>query len=750
MPRAEATRLGFFRDCVEHEFAEAEGGRAFYFKLNDVPAAINAMYSRSTDPAIWEPWWLEYLTTKYAALARLNRHPKTQTKTLQREFSLTSGYARVVQNWRTLAPIERHVLKLRLEQIGDLDLVHQTWYDEFPSFLDWVESCDAHGGLLSSHPTAPLTEPLEDLLAQHLASDPGPDDTRGREVIDLLEEMRRVSEGSRDGASREDVFLGASADGAASVDPIATLVAQALLSLRARGERGLEHHIKVLLAIVKAQFRASVCDFLLLREYPGREQLELFVTTADVPAEKLYALEDEAAYTRPTGITGSVLVARRNHALFHVGTNALAVDPRQSRQHKSVYTDLYGDLANFWVFPVYAQGRLLGALRVVNRLDEHGAVAPWPYLVRRRIAALVQAVGVFLDDCELPAAVETLSSQTAPAIANYVERPASARARVVEEMVAREAIPVDADGVIRILDALSVVAQIRIETRGIAMTAVIVAPERLEDIREIIRGAAYQPLYGLPSLVELDRWSRDYPDVAIVITTTGLLAGTLTFSGGAASRPDTLSVQRGVALALTQALPGTSSALHIWHEGAHVADYAFIPRLGSWQLRDLPRGREAIARKLSKNSPVIERVLRHAIALSYDHGSVIVLLAREDAPARFPISGDGAVVDEPLDQVDAERFAEHATRDGAVVISLAGNIESAEEMLPNSPPPRPKPALARALAKSQRDLTQSGRGMKHQSALTGSAHFPNSAVICISENRTVCAFVAGEIVLWDF
>lgn len=54
------------------------------------------------------------------------------------------------------------------------------------------------------------------------------------------------------------------------------------------------------------------------------------------------------------------------------------------------------------------------------------------------------------------------------------------------------------------------------------------------------------------------------------------------------------------------------------------------------------------------------------------------------------------------------------------------------------------------------DLAGNGEGgprdpeqLEAEGALSGSTHLPDAVVLCASENRTICAFVNGEAIVWD-
>ena len=170
---------------------------------------------------------------------------------------------------------------------------------------------------------------------------------------------------------------------------------------------------------LKAHFQCEVCDFLEVTD--NGEKIVLRAATVnhrDLSARYQKLSEDERrqhvlareSYRRGEGISGTILLlggdADRN-TWYHVGSNDVQHDPRQSRKHRSAYErDMYpgvlrasGRIENFWMFPVFGGDRLVGAFRVVNKLNgkEELQRGGWPYLTRVQLALVAQWLSRFLE-----------------------------------------------------------------------------------------------------------------------------------------------------------------------------------------------------------------------------------------------------------------------------------------------------------------------------------------------------------------
>lgn len=119
-------------------------------------------------------------------------------------------------------------------------------------------------------------------------------------------------------------------------------------------------------------------------------------------------VQQRESYARGVGITGSILLLEKDNQRnlwHHIGSNDVRNDPRQSKDHVNAYeSDMHGILKvtkkieNFWAFPVYKNGRLHGAFRVVNSLLTENTLQPggWPYHLRVRLAAAASLLSEFL------------------------------------------------------------------------------------------------------------------------------------------------------------------------------------------------------------------------------------------------------------------------------------------------------------------------------------------------------------------
>jgi hypothetical protein len=743
MPDEEPKRLEFFCDCISQEAADAEGGRVYYYKLDEPPQALLTMWARLLEKGKWSGYWREYLSTKFAALTAFIREPGAPTEEIMERLGSSPSYLATFESWRARSATESKVYRLRVEQIGDRDAVKRAWYDEIETFDEWATACLE--GFDLEQPPSGATRPLPraDLAAvvEAAVSAEGAD-RDAREGLSLLRETRDAVVGRLREGSEENLYIVGT--GATSpVDDLALEIAAMTLRLASERKPQLQTHIHGLAEIIKANFDASVVDFLLLRRHEHVEELEFLTTTAEVSTEQRKELEREASYTRPVGITGAVLIAQHDHEMFHVGTNHLEGDPRQSSAHRSAYEELYGKVQNFWVFPLHVGDVLIGALRVVNRRDG-GEVVAWPFLIRRRLVGLMKFVGALWQVCDLEAPID--GAEAPPEhVAQALREGEEASLSAVEALVAGTESGMTGATLESVLAGLGSLSEVRIEDEDLRASALLLSPEQLFEAARGLPAGRFIPFSRMPSLSDLDAASTEDGNV-LVIRTDGRIMGRV--RGRTSEEIDPLKLAAHLRSELTLRFPeGRQRVIEIWKRGAHVADYAFVVRAGLWRVRRFSAAIEALERQSKFSPELLENLVRKVMRLSYDHGAVVVIADQQSLPR--PIAPRAKRKKIALADLSEARFDEYAGKDGGCVVTADSVLRAAKVNFPVMPPDLADEETLANFEESRRQLEASLRGTRHSGALGASTHLPEAVVLCASENRTVCAFQNGRTILWE-
>lgn len=177
--------------------------------------------------------------------------------------------------------------------------------------------------------------------------------------------------------------------------------------------------IETFLFALKKRYNCEVCDYVTVED---EDDLIVWRTATVNPedlSEKLQKIPSEEAraivrkresYRKGEGISGEIFLQNSDlqwNLWHHVGSNDVLNDPRQSEDHRHAYeADIYpgvlkvdGVINNFWMFPIFSNGELIAAFRVVNKLDspDRLQIGGWPYFARVELSLIANWFSKFLE-----------------------------------------------------------------------------------------------------------------------------------------------------------------------------------------------------------------------------------------------------------------------------------------------------------------------------------------------------------------
>lgn len=177
--------------------------------------------------------------------------------------------------------------------------------------------------------------------------------------------------------------------------------------------------IETFLFALKKRYNCEVCDYVTVED---EDDLIVWRTATVNPedlSEKLQKLPSEVAraivrkqesYRKGEGISGEIFLQNSDlqwNLWHHVGSNDVLNDPRQSKDHRHAYeADIYpgvlkvdGLIHNFWMFPIFSNGELIAAFRVVNKLDspDRLQIGGWPYFARVELSLIANWFSKFFE-----------------------------------------------------------------------------------------------------------------------------------------------------------------------------------------------------------------------------------------------------------------------------------------------------------------------------------------------------------------
>ena len=730
----------FALDCAraEEDFHLTGSQRAHESRLGEINSQSYAIWAYRQDGEVLKRWWAVYLHLRFTFLADVAGDGCTSDQEAALGLPRFKHRAEVLRLWRAQAADEQLAYLLRLEQLGSHELVRSAWYDDLPAFEAWARVCR-------------IRQDESGIQAARLMLDGEAEEigwvsrARGQRVIlAALQQLRQAVAqpgGSRlhPAATERLRRLIPLADGPGDLDSVATgdeiapiaaetvevVLAAASSSGTASGGRDVAD---ALIEFVRARFQARIADFLTIRVDPvsGARQLEFLTTTAQINDEATRVLmARQTSYSEPVGITGSVLLASRANMLFHVGTDDLDHDPRQSKMHRTTYEEVYGPLQSFWVFPVFSGANLAGAFRVVDRAGFEGENS-WPFALRMSLCVVAQVASACLTGIGSSSA-KSMRGVRSDAVQNAADLLSLTDA----------ALPFGLHSAEGFLGLIGSIAQMKREDLSFG-ALVLLAPGavRTSSLHDVVLDSkALQRLHDDVAASERDEFTSllyhlpamsDAGEPVIFLDETLSIKGVGRSAGALVGEALAMSVSQGGPLT-GWIRPLGSGRCSMYVAGRCVGEYFLHEKLGRWQLRLFDKIVSFIQSHCQFEAPVIDDAFRLASECAFRHGKMIVVSPRPSALPMEEEVADGR----RLTDIAREELYRLASDDGAFVLDSDLRLVS-------------RNGRASAAGRSVPSLAP-GAGTKHRAAAALAAGFPECLVFVSSANRGVTVFAGGRI-----
>ncbi len=604
---------------------------------------------------------------------------------------------------------------LRVSQLP-ADAVHVAWYNDTPEFLLWASLLRRLGA---------------QKLAHGLTSEFPVDLDRERETVEGLAALTRqfASVVSLDDAQ----FTSLAGVRTEHNDGVVGELTTMLSSLMADPEADYEWALTQVVAAIRDAYGVRICDLMRVTMRNLEHRLEVLVSSSPSPIEDVRAAEFH--YRFAEGITGSTFLLAKRDPHGWVGTDKLSLDPRGGRKHEDAFKHVYGPVESFWVFPIFSQNGLEGALRVIdvapNALASTSNSEALSYTSKAELAFIADWLGSVM--AFLGAVLPGTRQEGAVAKIARMRREASDPSETPLSWVPLRFFK-------SLLSDLSQLALVRSEHKPIECLVAIGTHEGLIDLRNDSRAYVSIPddqrsgrlkdaaglfarvlpgsgvfLCGVPEADAGDAHDVLYDDV---VATSHL-------------QPEVVAENYGPIAELSFVhVDGTRGLLRFYEGGAVVADYYLNEKTGAWQFR--PHG-DLTAQILEALPDVLPRVqldavVRQTIDYSYEgHGGLVVVAGEREI--RHVISRDGFVVDQPLRSMDARVFASVASVDGGTWVDVSSM--------------RVKQAGILFLNDELADSMESG-GARHKAALSVWRQLSVGLVLAVSANRAISAYACYQ------
>jgi hypothetical protein len=730
------------------------------------------------------PEWCDEVTkSKFQYLSLLKTKDKDQAKETflaSKETDEHELWKKYASFWDGLSEYEEFTYISRVAQHGrDVQLVNSTWYNSFSEFEEWAAFCLRKTNDPKSEFAMTTSEAkLRDLHKFHYGSERNVStqelhDFITRLVLDAIEcNTQLVSsylgadnehfEGllARMGLNQEDVIkwgadffsfgttmFGRSNKPSPRDDDAVDRIADQTLA-RLHEAQSLKEMVNIFLRILRddKEFRCEICDFLQVTSSEGKTRIELVETTVDTsvlaeqwknrPEEALRQLKSKESYWERQGITGSIFVEPKDKTWFHVGTNCLDMHCGQSEEQKSSYEDVYaaaltaggGKIKNFWLFPIYTDGRLKYGVRVVNKTNPSNpqvlSDGGWTLAKRRKLCEVIKWFGHLMAHTDIASSI--ISAMPEP--------------RMIERIKQGLSIDWISDSKLsELLLHLKKVPFYRIETRKVSACVVVVHEGSKDAAITAIKGLP--PYFDQEKILELSHLFKIYDamnidNASLVILDQNLrLLDLRTSVDKSAEIPRFINANdRSVVFTVMPEHP----IIQIHHKGEIRGELYLWERTGEWNFRHYDSIRGDIAsrafdpKEIDHRKDILKRVFALAIGLSnHGFGGIIVWGPHHKLKLKEP---DFVVQPQRIVGANETSLLNLAKLDGATLISEDGTIQHVNTVIS---PRESTETLIEAKAKSALGEIYVNRGARHKTGISTSIECPEALVFIISQNRGI-------------
>lgn len=653
----------------------------------------------------------------------------------------------ILKNWIKLSNDEKIAYKLRSVQHGKKRAC-EFWYNDLPPFLEWAELIDQ----LENADFIEMTTIIDDqeLLNSKYLSD---------QFIEKLISTYSAYRNNKQILSKSSI-------------------------------------VSIFLQCLVSNYNFDICDYLAvvdnrieIRHFETRYSLNSNKNVFDCDNGLFTSLEESETYKRTEGISGSVLVGfdKNLNASFHVGTNNLAKDCRQSPYHNSKYLEVYGKdilndenylFDNFWVFPLIDENeKIFAVFRVINKRDDKGNYQP---LAKNDRAILLNIAKWFQIVMRF---VETISNYSIEAVSkedivwNYFDAststPSSKKiiADFCQEIATMKCLNNDQYQSRRlfnsILEHLIITANRKIENRCINCSLYFINNEdnwNPCNLERLDNCGKYESLeFEDISHLYYDKYSPHNAIFAFTNSSSpklgysfkGILRLCLAYNDKihrSFSAINTLTKKHPNIICFF--LDGTNKNIKIFFNGCEQAQCYLSQSCGKWKFRLLEQEKRLLVNKIKNNlhldniniaeyKKLIDIIFPVILKRANSNQGTLIVYDYEDQfkQAEKGIWSTGYNINIEIEDCYYEELSGYLSLDGATIIGhnkiaqKAGVILKAKHELP---------------LETTSLLKRSGKGSRHTIAACIAHSYPKSIVFVVSDNGGISIFMGDERLMFDW
>jgi DNA integrity scanning protein DisA with diadenylate cyclase activity len=680
-------------------------------KVDKIPLAANAGFG-ATSIQKRKEWYSTYLKMKYSYFMHLRAQTSLSEYLTKSKIQTTSAelWKEVFVLWDVQEPKEAVVYILRINQTDPLT-VHSEFYNTFEEFNSWAR---------------------------------------------CVKSEVRIADEFSDMDEHKAVFSRQNQIDFENVSTAITRVTQAIVKSNELSEKGV---IKTFTKSISELFNCEICDYL----YVDNDLIRLFATSFEPADDEDFEsyLEDNEHYRCGEGISGAIMLGESSDKFFHVGTNNLDCDWRQSPWHTNAYSKFYqeDELHDFWVFPLFVDGELVAAFRVINKKVQKGEeTAYWSYTDRLQLLYLAKWFQEFQTLCQ-KYTQEATPTQICGTISKH-----TITEKILEDCRNNSEEWLTQDTLDKVIDHLTKIVHRRIEKKQLGCCLIVGETKETELLcsnggydNYIIFNNEQANLdkhnfATYPLEVAAESYSIIYPSSGAFVWDESLKFKGVKALGLLSTNEDE---PENALMKLTNDHPKTfafllergHNSILIYHDGQLKYEYYLSDYDGGWHIRSKEEMLKAIKTALristmrDTKAKVYERVFDTVWWMSYKKiGTMIVIVHPDKIKLLKDNSEEGRSINKPFKMLkNSNMIYDLAMVDGAILMDEEDMVHYGGLHFKYSSP-------------LEKDMTKrlENKGTRHhQAGHIVCSDSEDAAVFTVSENRGIGVFYKKKIILLD-
>jgi DNA integrity scanning protein DisA with diadenylate cyclase activity len=713
----ESDRLRFFLFCAKDQNIDPQDAPKDYIFINkpdSIPSRAVAGYGEIPQEKK-NYWYSEFLREKYAYFCE-KRKGTSQSVILQNlHISAESieKYKEICDLWDEQEEAERIVYLLRIYQVEQIT-INKTFYNTFDEFNEWVN-----------------------LIIK-------------TDLPECFSEMHSHFDSLIDEASFD-------------YQKVNNTILEITQTILKRNVSSAINIIKIFIETIKEKFLCDICDFLKI----DNTVLRIYATSYEERVNKIdkvyfqERLNDSEHYDYGEGISGAIHFGSEKIKNFHVGTNCLEHDGRQSPWHTTAYSKYYkNELKDFWVFPLYENSKLIAAFRVINKIDGE----PWLYKERLHLIFLAKWFQDFMQICNK----DTQDIVRQPAISSVPYK------YNITEKIFEDCFPegdkeswIKEDEFERVIEHLTKIVHRKIEKKKVGCCLIVC---NSQDINHLCQKSGLKDyiIFDNNSQTIVNYNSSENPlnsvaeNYSMILPTSGAFVWDETLNFKGVKGLNNITLERGTSLnndldVITKTYSNSfafllergKNSILIYHNGSLKYEYYLSDYDGSWKTRSYASLLEVIKKALNINkvnniaSTIIDKVFDIIWWLSYKKiGTMIVVTDsgkdNEKINKMKRMAEHGRYINQPIDDLLPNMIYDLAMVDGAILMDFEGTVHwgGLKFTYQNE--------LSQEL-----DAELKNKGTRHSQAGHIATGENDTLVFTVSENRGITVFYESNIIFID-